>query len=93
MDGESHVSIDALQSDPHPHHERARDTEGLARPSPDMFDITRPSVRHLPFGHGVRSCPGSQLAREQLHLTLQELTGRLPGLRFAEGSRSSCGRR
>ncbi|MFI8067173.1 hypothetical protein ACIF85_00050 [Streptomyces sp. NPDC086033] len=33
----------------------------------------------------MRSCPGSQLAREQLHLTLQELTGRLSGLRLAEG--------
>jgi cytochrome P450 len=50
----------------------------------DTFDITRTPNRHLAFGFGVHSCPGSQLAREQLRLTLQELTTRLPGLRLAE---------
>nr|WSZ13728.1 cytochrome P450 [Streptomyces canus] len=59
--------------------------DGARHPRPDTFDITRPAVRHLAFGHGVHSCPGSQLAREQLHLTLQELTGRFPGLRLADG--------
>ncbi|MET7479767.1 cytochrome P450 [Streptomyces sp. NPDC005648] len=52
-------------------------------PRPDEFDITRPPVRHLAFGLGVHGCPGSQLAREQLRLTLEELTRRLPGLRLA----------
>ncbi|WP_043679172.1 cytochrome P450 [Streptomyces xylophagus] len=50
----------------------------------DTFDITRTPSRHLAFGFGVHSCPGSQLAREQLRLTLEELTRRLPGLRLAE---------
>lgn len=50
----------------------------------DTFDITRTPNRHLAFGFGVHSCPGSQLAREQLRLTLLELTTRLPGLRLAE---------
>ncbi|KUN68869.1 cytochrome [Streptomyces canus] len=59
--------------------------DGARHPRPDTFDITRPPVRHLAFGHGVHSCPGSQLAREQLTLTLQELTSRLPGLRLADG--------
>ena len=31
MDSEPHGRLDALQSDPYPHYERARDTEGLAR--------------------------------------------------------------
>ncbi|MCI3271457.1 cytochrome P450 [Streptomyces cylindrosporus] len=53
-------------------------------PHPDDFDITRTPERHLAFGLGVHGCPGSQLAREQLRLTLQELTRRLPGLRLAE---------
>lgn len=53
-------------------------------PRPDEFDITRPPGRHLAFGFGVHSCPGSQLAREQLRLTLAELTRRLPGLRLAD---------
>ncbi|MFI7405257.1 cytochrome P450 [Streptomyces sp. NPDC049541] len=51
---------------------------------PDEFDITRPPERHLAFGFGVHGCPGSQLAREQIRLTLEELTRRLPGLRLAD---------
>ncbi|MEV6947270.1 cytochrome P450 [Streptomyces sp. NPDC051172] len=53
-------------------------------PRPDEFDITRPPERHLAFGLGVHGCPGSQLAREQLRLTLEELTRRLPRLRLAD---------
>ncbi|MFC8432860.1 cytochrome P450 [Streptomyces sp. NPDC057253] len=53
-------------------------------PRPDVFDITRPPGRHLAFGLGAHGCPGSQLAREQLRLTLRELTARLPGLRLAD---------
>ncbi|MEV6677436.1 cytochrome P450 [Streptomyces erythrochromogenes] len=50
------------------------------------FDITRPlSRQHLAFGHGPHGCPGSRLAREQLRLTLELLTNRMPGLRPAPG--------
>ncbi|MCX4765816.1 cytochrome P450 [Streptomyces sp. NBC_01275] len=59
-----------------------RDAE--QHPRADVFDITRPPGRHLAFGHGPHACPGAQLAREQLRLTLAELTRRLPGLRLAE---------
>ncbi|WP_343240121.1 cytochrome P450 [Streptomyces sp. SID12488] len=62
----------------------AANRDGERYPGPDEFDITRTPVRHLAFGFGAHACPGSQLAREQLRLTLQELTGRLPGLRLAE---------
>ncbi|MEU7018218.1 cytochrome P450 [Streptomyces sp. NPDC046385] len=57
-------------------------------PDPDTFDITRPRprTRHLAFGHGRHGCPGSQLARIQLHTTLEVLTDRLPGLRLADGA-------
>ncbi|WP_216590406.1 cytochrome P450 [Streptomyces brasiliscabiei] len=55
---------------------------------PDDFDITRPTgSRHLSFGFGTHTCPGSQLAREQLRLTLEQLTSRLPGLRLAPNQR------
>ncbi|WP_060177503.1 cytochrome P450 [Streptomyces sp. IMTB 1903] len=61
-----------------------RDAERYERPG--EFDITRPVNRqHLAFGHGPHGCPGSRLAREQLRLTLELLTSRLPGLRPAPG--------
>ncbi|MFG2327991.1 cytochrome P450 [Streptomyces sp. NPDC048604] len=51
---------------------------------PDVFDITRPPTRHVAFGHGAHGCPGSQLARGQLRLTLELFTRELPGLRLDE---------
>ncbi|HET6855797.1 MAG TPA: cytochrome P450 [Streptomyces sp.] len=50
---------------------------------PDSFDIARTPARHLSFGRGVHACPGSQLGREQIRLTLELFTRRLPGLRLA----------
>ncbi|MBT2393334.1 cytochrome P450 [Streptomyces sp. ISL-1] len=53
---------------------------------PEVFDITRPlSRQHVAFGHGAHGCPGSQLAREQLRLTIELFADRLPGLRLDEG--------
>ncbi|MDF5755282.1 cytochrome P450 [Spongiactinospora sp. TRM90649] len=49
------------------------------------FDLERTPSRHLAFGHGAHGCPGAQLAREQLRITLETLTTRLPGLRLAPG--------
>ncbi|MFJ7206047.1 cytochrome P450 [Streptomyces sp. NPDC098789] len=49
----------------------------------DRFDIRRPADRrHLGFGHGAHNCPGSRLARAQLHLTLELFSQTLPGLRL-----------
>ncbi|MER5302887.1 cytochrome P450 [Streptomyces lasiicapitis] len=51
---------------------------------PDVFDILRtPVARHVAFGLGAHGCPGAQLAREQLRLTLELFTRRFPGLRLA----------
>jgi cytochrome P450 len=50
---------------------------------PDEFDITRKPNPHLGFGHGPHFCPGSQLARMELQVTLETMLTRLPGLRIA----------
>lgn len=51
---------------------------------PDAFDITRtPVSRHVAFGLGAHGCPGAQLAREQLRVTLELFTQRFPRLRLA----------
>lgn len=51
---------------------------------PDVFDIMRtPVARHVAFGLGAHACPGAQLAREQLRVTLELFTRRFPGLRLA----------
>lgn len=52
---------------------------------PDRVDITRPSGRHLTFGHGPRYCLGAALARIELQVVLSQLTARFPGLRLAVG--------
>ncbi|MFD7078817.1 cytochrome P450 [Streptomyces sp. NPDC059918] len=50
------------------------------------FDITRSGNRqHLAFGYGPHGCPGSQLAREQLRLTLELFLRRMPELRLDPG--------
>ncbi|WP_423834869.1 cytochrome P450 [Streptomyces manipurensis] len=61
----------------------AANRDGERHERPGEFDITRPvDRRHIAFGYGPHGCPGSRLAREQLRLTLELLTERLPGLRL-----------
>ncbi|MER5791686.1 cytochrome P450 [Streptomyces sp. NPDC001980] len=64
----------------------AANRDASRHPSPDTFDITRAApARHLAFGFGAHACVGAQLAREQLRITVEELTRRLPDLRLAKG--------
>ncbi|MDH6538625.1 cytochrome P450 [Streptomyces sp. SPB4] len=51
----------------------------------DRFDLRRPlDRRHLAFGHGPHTCPGTRLARAQLRVTLELFSRVLPDLRLDE---------
>jgi cytochrome P450 len=49
---------------------------------PDRFDIFRPQVPHISFGHGVHVCLGMHLARLEMRVALELLFDRLPDLRL-----------
>jgi cytochrome P450 len=58
-----------------------RDPDRFAEP--DEFDIDRPDSDILTFGFGVKFCPGTHMAKQQLLAALDVLLDRLPGLRLA----------
>jgi cytochrome P450 len=53
---------------------------------PDAFDPERASNRHLAFGAGPHRCAGSNLARMNLRIALEELLARLPDLALDESA-------
>jgi cytochrome P450 len=53
---------------------------------PDVFDIDRERNRHLSFGAGPHRCAGSNLARMNLRIALEELLGRLDDIRLEAGA-------
>jgi cytochrome P450 len=52
---------------------------------PDDFDLDRKANRHLAFGAGPHRCAGSNLARLNLRVALEEMLPRLQDLRLAGG--------
>ncbi len=51
--------------------------------APDDFDLGRPTNRHLAFGAGPHRCIGSNIARQNLRIALEELLRRLTDFRLA----------
>ena len=51
---------------------------------PDEFDLDRPDADVLTFGFGVKFCPGTHMAKQQLLAALDVVLDRLPGLRLAD---------
>lgn len=51
--------------------------------SPESLDFSRPSTRHLAFGHGIHHCLGAPLARMESQIALSSLLQRFPDLVLA----------
>jgi cytochrome P450 len=55
-------------------------------PDPDTLDFGRGRNPHLAFGLGVHRCLGSNLARLQISVALDELLSRVRNIRLADGA-------
>ena len=53
---------------------------------PDEVDINRPHYRHLSFGAGAHRCIGSNLARLQIRIFIEELLSGLGPFRIPAGA-------
>ena len=59
-------------------------------PQPEQFDAQRPNAdQHLAFGKGIHYCLGAALGKLEVQIALEELTGRYPSLRLADGQQFS----
>ncbi|MFF3070223.1 cytochrome P450 [Kitasatospora sp. NPDC057904] len=52
-------------------------------PDPTRLDITRSTVGHVAFGHGIHYCVGARLARVEAEIAFTALLDRFPHLRPA----------
>jgi len=57
-----------------------------AFPDADKVLIDRAVNRHVAFGVGIHRCAGSNLARMELRVALEEWTARIPEFRLADGA-------
>ena len=61
-----------------------RDPEAFEHPERVVLD--RAHNRHVAFGSGIHRCAGSNLARMELRVALEEWLRRIPSFRLAEGA-------
>ena len=58
---------------------------------PDTFIVDRQENRHAAFGLGIHRCIGSNLARLELKVAIEEFIQRFPRFELVEGTRWSVG--
>nr|ACJ60994.1 TEG11 [uncultured soil bacterium] len=58
-------------------------------PDADRLDVTRESVPHVAFGHGIHHCLGAALARLELRTVYTALWQRFPALRLADPAKET----
>jgi cytochrome P450 len=61
-----------------------RDPEAFERP--EVVDLARAQNRHVAFGSGIHRCAGSNLARMELQVALEEWIGRIPEFALDEST-------
>jgi cytochrome P450 len=61
-----------------------RDPALLSRP--DELDVTRGTMGHMAFGHGIHHCLGAPLARMEMRIAFPALLQRFPTLRVGEAA-------
>ena len=68
-----------------------RDPEAFEQP--DVVQLDRAHNRHVAFGSGIHRCAGSNLARMELQVALEEWMARLPEFSLADGRGDHLGGR
>lgn len=56
-------------------------------PDPLKVDFDRPTPFHAAFGNGIHRCPGSNLARNEIRVMLEEWLVRIPDFRIKDGEK------
>ena len=56
----------------------AANRDPLQFPDPDMVILDREANRHVAFGSGIHRCAGSNLARMELRVAIEEFLARIP---------------
>ncbi len=61
-----------------------------SNPEPEVLDFKRSRSRHSTFGSGPHMCPGQELARSEVAITLEEWLQRIPDFEVAPDSDLTC---
>lgn len=64
--------------------------DGRINPDPLAVDFDRRGARHSAFGSGPHMCPGQELARAEVAITIEEWLKRIPDFRIAADADTRC---